>query len=216
MSRLSNKKSASEALMLELRRFIAGVILFNQRVAERVGLNPTDMQCIHLIQLMGPLTAGKLAECTGLTTGGVTVVLDRMEKAGLVRRERNPNDRRSVLVHLQPATLTGIETHYAEIASRTYAFFASCAERDLRTVLEFFTRLNSLRDAPSRPQDKPGAAARPGITMAPSRASKPGETKETQTWQEPKNARTKAAVARSQTDKNIAARLVNRRKKLQN
>lgn len=216
MPRLSNKKSVSDALMLELRRFIAGVILFNQRVAERVGLNPTDMQCIHLIQLMGPLPAGKLAECTGLTTGGVTVVLDRMEKAGFVRRERNPSDRRSVLVHLQPATLSGIETHYAEIASQTYAFFASCAERDLHTVLDFFTRLNSLRDAPSRPQDKAGTAERPGTAMAPSRASKLEETKETRTWQKPKHVRTKAAIARSQPDKNIAARLVNRREKLLN
>src|SRR5690242_17121728 len=99
MPPLSNKKSTSEALMLELRRFIANVILFNQQIAERVGMNPTDMQCIHLLQLMGPLTAGRLAECTRLTTGGVTVALDRMEKAGLVRRERNPSDRRSIMVH---------------------------------------------------------------------------------------------------------------------
>lgn len=216
MPRLSNKQSVSDALMLELRRFIAGVILFNQRVAERVGLNPTDMQCIHLIQLMGPLTAGKLAECTGLTTGGVTVVLDRMEKAGLVRRERNPADRRSILVHLRPATLAGIETHYAEIAHRTYAFFASCPERDLHTVLEFFSRLNSLRDTPSRFQDKTGTAETPGTAAVRSHASNPEETKETRTWQKPRNARTEPAIARSRPDKNIVARPANRREKLQN
>lgn len=147
MRRLSTEKSTTEALMLELRRFIAGVILFNQRVAERVGMNPTDMQCIHLLQLIGPLTAGKLAECTRLSTGGVTVVLDRLEKAGLVRRERNPNDRRSVLVHLEPKTLAGMEEHYADIAAQTEALFRSYPEKKLKTVLEFFMRMNAMGEA---------------------------------------------------------------------
>lgn len=148
MKRLSTEKRIPESLMLELRRFIAGVILFNQRVAERVGMNPTDMQCIHLLQLMGPLTAGKLAECTGLTTGGVTVALDRMEKAGLVRRERNPEDRRSVLVQLEPKTLAGMEEHYADIAARTTRMIASFTERELKTVLEFFRRMNGMGGSP--------------------------------------------------------------------
>lgn len=159
MARLSNKKSTSEALMLELRRFIAGVILFNQQVAERVGMNPTDMQCIHLLQLIGPLTAGKLAECTRLTTGGVTVALDRMEKAGLVRRERNPDDRRSILVHLEPKTVSRIEVHYGEVAARTAALFESFPDRDLKTVLEFFTRMNSLASAPGASSKKLRAVA---------------------------------------------------------
>lgn len=148
MARVSNKRSTAEALMLELRRFIAGVILFNQKVAERVGMNPTDMQCIHLLQLMGPLTPGKLAESTGLTTGGVTVALDRMERAGLVRRERNPKDRRSVVVHLEPRTVAGVEEHYADIGAQTAALFRSYPERELKTVLGFFTRINALGGAP--------------------------------------------------------------------
>ena len=141
-----------------MRRFIAGVILFNQRVAERVGINPTDMQCIHLLQLMGPVTPGRLAESTGLTTGGVTVALDRLEKAGLVRRERNPQDRRSVLVDLEPKTLAGIETHYAEIGQRMNAFLAAYPRPKLKTVLEFFTRINSLHDDPAAPLDKQSVA----------------------------------------------------------
>lgn len=130
--------------MLELRRFIAGVILFNQRVADRVGMNLTDMQCIHLLQLMGPLTPGKLAECTRLSTGGVTVVLDRLERAGLVRRERNHEDRRSVVVHLEPSTMAQIEEHYAGIEAQTAALFKAYPERELKTVLAFFTRMNAM------------------------------------------------------------------------
>lgn len=163
MSTPPNKKSVSTDLMLELRRFIAGVILFNQQVAEQVGMNPTDMQCIHLVQLMGPLTAGKLAECTGLTTGGVTVALDRLEKAGLVRRERNPRDRRSILVHLEPNALAGIETHYAEIGVQTEAFLATFPEQKLKIVLDFFSGINSLRNAPGAGRSGDGPAAGPRI-----------------------------------------------------
>lgn len=158
MPRLSNPKPLVDALSLELRRFIAGVILFNQRVAERVGINPTDMQCIHLLQLMGPVTPGKLADSTGLTTGGVTVALDRLEKAGLVRRDRNPNDRRSIIVCLESKALAGIETHYAEIGERMNAFLAAYPRSELKTVLKFFARISSLNDGPAAPPGKTRAA----------------------------------------------------------
>lgn len=142
---MSSKNPTAPALVHQLRHFIAGVILYNQRVADQLGMNPTDMQCIHLLELMGPLTPGKLAECTGLTTGGVTVVLDRLEKAGYARRERNPEDRRSVLIHLEPATQSQIDVHYASINEQLAAFLATYPERDLKTVLEFLTRINSIR-----------------------------------------------------------------------
>jgi DNA-binding MarR family transcriptional regulator len=146
---MSNKKSTAAALVQQIRHFIAGVILYNQRVAEQVGMNPTDMQCIHLIDLMGPLTPGKLAEYTGLTTGGVTVVLDRLEKAGHIRREPNPVDRRSVVVHLQPTTVQGMAEHYASINRQMDAFLSAYPERKLETVLEFFTRINTMRTQPA-------------------------------------------------------------------
>ncbi|HTV04650.1 MAG TPA: MarR family transcriptional regulator [Acidobacteriaceae bacterium] len=151
---MSTKKSTAAALVHQLRHFIAGVILYNQRVAEQVGMNPTDMQCIHLLELMGPLTPGKLAECTGLTTGGVTVVLDRLEKAGHVRREPNPQDRRSIVVHLQPGTLEEMAAHYAAINKQMDAFLAAYPERKLETVAEFLTKINTIRTpaAPKRPR----------------------------------------------------------------
>src|ERR1700753_385474 len=97
---MSNSRRAVRfaALILEMRQFIAASILYNQGVAERLGIHATDLQCWGILETMGPVTPGKLAEGTGLTTGGVTVMLDRLEKAGYVKRERNPQDRRSVLV----------------------------------------------------------------------------------------------------------------------
>jgi MarR family transcriptional regulator, organic hydroperoxide resistance regulator len=162
----SNKKSVSAALVHQLRHFIAGVILYNQRVADELGMNPTDMQCIHLLELMGPLTPGKLAECTGLTTGGITVVLDRLEKAGYTRRERNPGDRRSVLIHLESGTLNQIGVHYADINAQVAAFLSTYPEQDLKTVLAFLTRINSIRTTP--PPD-----GKTRLSAARYRASKP-------------------------------------------
>ena len=74
-----NRSSLASALTLQIRHFIAGVILYNQKVADQLGMHATDMQCVHLLELLGPLTPGRLAECTGLTTGGVTVVGAKVE-----------------------------------------------------------------------------------------------------------------------------------------
>ncbi|WP_394828919.1 MarR family winged helix-turn-helix transcriptional regulator [Pendulispora albinea] len=87
------------------RELSARTILFHQAVAERMGLSVTDHKCLDIAgraSLEGPLTAGKLAELTGLTTGAITGVLDRLEKGGFVRREKDPSDRRQVRIRILP------------------------------------------------------------------------------------------------------------------
>jgi DNA-binding MarR family transcriptional regulator len=132
-------------LFAQIRYFIAGTILFHQKTAERAGLHMTDMQCINLLDLLGPVTPGKLAECTGLTTGGVTVMLDRLEKAGLVHREPNPNDRRSVLVQVNPRKLAKIKALYSVIDQQFEEFLAATPEAELESVANFFSRMSAMR-----------------------------------------------------------------------
>jgi DNA-binding MarR family transcriptional regulator len=132
-------------LFAQIRFFIAGTILFQQKMAERVGLHMTDMQCINLLDLLGPVTPGKLAACTGLTTGGVTVMLDRLEKAGLVKREPNPNDRRSVLVQVNPRKLAKIKALYTVIDRQFEEFLAATPEAELESVANFFSRISAMR-----------------------------------------------------------------------
>lgn len=108
-------------------------------------MHPTDMQTLHLLELHGPMTPGRLAECTGLTTGGVTVVLDRLEKAGYARRERNPDDRRSVLVHLNTAKMDKVAEYYGSINEQLGEFLAAYPQRELETVVKFLTKINSMR-----------------------------------------------------------------------
>ncbi len=73
-------------------------ILFHQIVADAVGLHITDHQCMHFIHRYGAMPAGRLAQLTGLTTGAVTGIIDRLEDAGYVRRLNDPKDRRRTII----------------------------------------------------------------------------------------------------------------------
>jgi DNA-binding MarR family transcriptional regulator len=136
-----------ETVVRCLREFIAGSIMYNQQVADRVGLRLTDMQCINVLDLMGPSTPGELARSTGLTTGGVTVMLDRLEKGGYVKRVPNPRDRRSVLVRLNPTKLKKMRAFYGEINERMVALLDETPDRELRSVVDLFSRMNASRTA---------------------------------------------------------------------
>lgn len=90
-------------LSVASRRYMAAYALFNQAVADRLGLHPTDLQCLNLLSLeAAPVTTGRVAELTGLTTGSATRLVDRLERAGYVTRARDTADRRRVLVAAVP------------------------------------------------------------------------------------------------------------------
>jgi MarR family transcriptional regulator, organic hydroperoxide resistance regulator len=144
-----NHAQLRETVVRCLREFIAGSIMYNQQVADRVGLRLTDIQCINVLELMGPSTPGELARSTGLTTGGVTVMLDRLERGGYVKRVPNPRDRRSVLVRLNPTKLKKVQAFYREINERMVALLDETPDRELRSVVDLFSRMNASRAAGS-------------------------------------------------------------------
>src|SRR5262245_46072993 len=86
------------ALVGEFRQLSAATIVFHQAVADRLGMNVTDHKCADILERNGPMTAGDLASRTGLTTGAITGVIDRLERAGFVRRAEDPGDRRRVII----------------------------------------------------------------------------------------------------------------------
>jgi DNA-binding MarR family transcriptional regulator len=146
-----DRNQLRETVIRCLREFIAGSIIYNQQVADRVGLLLTDVQCINVLELMGPSTPGELARCTGLTTGGVTVMLDRLEKGGYLKREPNPRDRRSVLVRLKPAKLKKVHAFYEEINQRTATLLDQTPEPELRSVVNLLSKMNAIRMDDTRP-----------------------------------------------------------------
>ncbi len=96
----ARRQAAVTALNQEVRGWQADQELFDSLVIELAGINRTDWRCLDILGTRGPMTAGQLAEAVRLTTGAVTGVLDRLEKAGLVRRTRDTDDRRRVIVEL--------------------------------------------------------------------------------------------------------------------
>jgi DNA-binding MarR family transcriptional regulator len=100
-----------------LRNLTTSAVLAANAIARKAGLGPNDLKCAELLIRMGPMSAGKLGELAGLTTGAITGILDRLEKAGWARRVADPNDRRRVMIHPGPQeteTLTGLYTTYME------------------------------------------------------------------------------------------------------
>lgn len=96
--RSKKREELLRELAEESRKSTLDGVYFFQAVAERTGMNLTDLQCIAILAQTGPITAGRLAETMGLTTGAVTGVINRLERSGYVRREKDPGDGRRVVV----------------------------------------------------------------------------------------------------------------------
>jgi DNA-binding MarR family transcriptional regulator len=87
-----------QAVVEKFRELSIETIMFHQAVADVLGLHITDHKCLDLIHRFGAMPAGRLGELTGLTTGAVTGIIDRLEEAGYARRTNDPNDRRRTIV----------------------------------------------------------------------------------------------------------------------
>jgi DNA-binding MarR family transcriptional regulator len=129
-----------QALNETLRKVGAQSVLISDLVATRVGLNSTDLECLDLLYLAGATTAGTLARHTGLTSGATTAVIDRLERAGFVRRRRDASDRRCVLVDVVPASAERITPLYALLAARLGQLNKQYGDRELETVVDYLSR----------------------------------------------------------------------------
>jgi DNA-binding MarR family transcriptional regulator len=127
------------AVLREVRRMTAQSVLISQAVSERFGLSSSDLECLDLALLSGGATAGEFAKVTGLTTGAITGVIDRLERAGYVRRERDPADRRKVIVRARPAMTRRIAPLYDSLQREMTAIW-STQRRAARADRRLLTR----------------------------------------------------------------------------
>ena len=112
---------------------------FDDAAAARLGVNRTDMRCLDILEREGPMTAGRLAELAGLTTGGITAVLDHLERAGYARRVRDPDDRRRVMVELDMEEMGrgGAEEIWGPLGEEAREMIGKLTDSELATVTDF-------------------------------------------------------------------------------
>ena len=118
---------------------------FDNLAADRLGLNRTDLHCINIIENSGGLTAGQLAKEAGLTTGAVTGVIDRLERAGYARRVADPSDRRRVKLEVTPKFYSRADKIWGPMASDwTSRLGARFTAEELELAIEFLRTTNEL------------------------------------------------------------------------
>ncbi|MBR1232258.1 MarR family transcriptional regulator [Bradyrhizobium sp. AUGA SZCCT0177] len=120
-----------------MRRSSAQGVIFGQTVANVAGISGSDLECLDFLNLEGRVTAGRLAEVTGLTTGAITGVVDRLEKAGFVRRERDAADRRKVFIATVPDNVAQIGRFYVPMQQAMHKLWSSYSEAELQLLLRF-------------------------------------------------------------------------------
>lgn len=135
------------ALSQHLRWLSAYAVLFSHLQARRAGINSTDLEAHDILTLSGPIPAGRLAALTGLTSGAATSLIDRLEDAGLARREPDPADRRRVIVRAlppPPEIEQRIMPAFEEIGQRMDALFASYDDAELALIQDFLERATTI------------------------------------------------------------------------
>jgi DNA-binding MarR family transcriptional regulator len=169
LSRVKTRAALMEELEHAMRRSSAQGVLFGQTVANRVGLSNSDMECLDFVILEGRVTAGRLAEVTGLTTGAITGVVDRLEQAGLVRRERDDDDRRKVFIAAVPESTAKIGKFYVHLQRAMLKVWDTYSDAELRLLLRFATQgyetmlaaTEELKTMIDEPKGKRGGAKKP-------------------------------------------------------
>ncbi len=144
---MSTSSPSRAELTAELNRAMrdasARGVIYSQAVAERLGIGSADLECLDIIALRGPMPAGAIAEAVGLTSGAITEVVDRLERAGLARRERSRDDRRVVIVRLLPAVERRVAPLFEPMEKAAAAALADYSDEDFRLLLDFFRRASA-------------------------------------------------------------------------
>lgn len=141
-----NQNSADQVddLVTEMRIFIRSSLMFRRAIALKLGLNVTDAECIDFLMETGPSAAGDLARVTSLTTGAITNAIDRLEKAGFVKREKDPGDRRKVMVLIVPEKHKKVRKYYESMASDVLSLFSGYSKKELKFLLSHTAAINSI------------------------------------------------------------------------
>jgi DNA-binding MarR family transcriptional regulator len=147
---VASRKDLELGIQQQMIEMIAQVVLFNHAANARLGLGASDSQFLTLLRTRGPMTPGQLAEATGLTSGTVTGVIDRLEEAKLVRRERGSGDRRKVLVMPTADAVDRLAPIYAGQGALLQRVLARRTREELEVISGFLGDLVAQEESTER------------------------------------------------------------------
>jgi len=169
------RKQLAAAFGEGFRKTGALMQLMGQAAADRIGLNATDLNCLNILSFSGEMTAGELARETGLTTASITGVADRLEEAGYVRRERDPRDRRRVVIRLVlESALRDVAPVFLPLILGWQGVVTRYTDDELRLIVEFYDQMEQVIRAHLARLRAPAAPADPAAPAAPAAPAGPG------------------------------------------
>jgi len=158
------------------RKTTSLIQLMGQAAADRIGLNATDLNCLNILSFSGEMTAGELARETGLTTASITGVADRLEDAGYVRRERDPRDRRRVVIRLVlESALRDVAPVFLPLILGWQAVVTQYSDDELRLIVEFYDQMEQVIRTHLARLRAPAAAADPANPADPAGRGGPAD-----------------------------------------
>ncbi|MGW5561570.1 MarR family winged helix-turn-helix transcriptional regulator [Micromonospora sp. NPDC003944] len=144
MSHEPARASAIADLMHAGREMSRLSMVFRYAIAERLGLTVSDLECLDYLADVGSATAGQIAERTNLTTGAVTSMLRRLQQAGYVTAERDPGDRRRVIVTLRPERITELRRPYERFAERAEWLVEGYGVEEVMLLVRHYDRMQAM------------------------------------------------------------------------
>ncbi|MEK4014816.1 MarR family winged helix-turn-helix transcriptional regulator [Peribacillus sp. FSL M8-0224] len=135
-----------ESLTHRLQRYGMRSVLFQQNMAQKIGVSHTDLKSAEILNETGPITAGELSKITGLSTGSVTALINRLEKSGYVKRERDQLDGRKVMIMPIPERQEQIKSHYQSLSMATKELCSAYNEQELILINQFVEEITKIMD----------------------------------------------------------------------
>jgi DNA-binding MarR family transcriptional regulator len=164
------------AALAAVRRLGTEVDGLDQRAASRFGISRTDLHLIDRLRNDGPQTPSELAKSVGLTSGGLSIALERLERIGYIRRSQHPDDRRSVLVEATDAIVPLEIEVFSPLIRQMRSLLATYDDRSLATIRDYLDRAATVVS-----QSGPGVSPARTRPSSASRRNQPGSRKQAST-----------------------------------
>ncbi|MEB8210538.1 MarR family transcriptional regulator [Staphylococcus succinus] len=142
-----NSKNSQQDLALLVRSLGTRVTLYQQQIAEILDVYTHDFTSINVLSETGAITAGELSKRVGLATGSVTALIDRLEKAGFVRREKHPEDRRSIIVVPESEEKKEVKEAYSQLNSKMLELSNKYTDKEQELIKSFLNDTVEILDS---------------------------------------------------------------------